>query len=33
MRRSDMMLPMHVEQLLDTAAATTGLDDFGEPSF
>ena len=24
---------MHSEQLLDTAAATTGLDDFGEPSF
>ena len=24
---------MHAEQLLDTAATTTGLDDFGEPSF
>ena len=24
---------MHLEQLLDTATATTGLDDFGEPSF
>ena len=24
---------MHVEQLLDTAVTTTGLDDFGEPSF